>query len=54
MANTDPLVAGAKQYLAELSDDEFDTLVAEVREPDSEPKASTVADGRERFQNGRR
>ena len=49
--NTDALVAGAKQWLSELTADEFDTLVAEVREPadDKLEKAGTVADGRERF-----
>lgn len=57
MPNTDALVAGAKQWLSELTADEFDTLVAEVREPadDKQEKAGTVADGRERFaaKNGR-
>ena len=39
MATTDPrdaLEAGAKQWLSELSDDEFTSLVNEVREPESD------------------
>ncbi|WOC12581.1 hypothetical protein [Gordonia sp. MP11Mi] len=55
--NTDALVAGAKQWLADMSDDEFDTVVAEVREPDDNKETSnkgSIADGRERFKNGRR
>lgn len=42
MANTntnpvDALLAGVKQFLAELSDDDLEALLAEVREP-ADPK----------------
>ena len=44
MATTDPrdaLEAGAKQWLSELSDDEFTSLVNEVREPESDTPTIT-------------
>ncbi|UQE75800.1 hypothetical protein MYK68_04090 [Gordonia sp. PP30] len=54
MANTDPLIAGVKQYLAELSDNEFDDLIAEVREPaDHKPDDKSVQSGRDRYHAGR-
>lgn len=53
MANTEPLIAGVKQYLAELSDAEFTDLTTEVREPadddhQHDPKAG-VQSGRDRY-----
>lgn len=63
MANPDPrdaLEAGAKQWLSELSDDEFTSLVNEVREPEPDAnstkqpaKGGGVAAGRARYQSGR-
>ncbi|MGB3697857.1 MAG: hypothetical protein WBA05_10540 [Gordonia sp. (in: high G+C Gram-positive bacteria)] len=48
MAKTDALIAGVKQYLADMNDDEFTALVDEVREP--EPKAGgSVTAGRNRY-----
>lgn len=52
-AKTDALIAGVHQYLADMSDDEFTALVAEVREPATETTptgtAGSVAAGRERY-----
>ncbi|MGX7696372.1 hypothetical protein [Gordonia polyisoprenivorans] len=60
MATSDPrdaLEAGAKQWLSELSDDEFTSLVNEVREPEPDTptitKGGGVAAGRARYQSGR-
>ncbi len=53
MASTEPLIAGVKQYLAELTDDEFAKIVAEVREPaDEEHQHDTghsLQAGRDRY-----
>lgn len=53
--NTEALVAGAKQWLADMDDDQFDALVAETREPADPEKKPTgsVEGGRERFKQGR-
>lgn len=54
--NTEALVAGVKQYLADMTDDEFAALVDEVREPaDTNTKktpTSSMAAGRERYNQG--
>lgn len=43
---TEALVAGARQYVADLSDDEVNALVAETREPDGrEGKAGPTPRG---------
>lgn len=35
----DALIAGARQYVADLSPEQFDQLVAETREPEQNPAA---------------
>lgn len=54
--NTEALVAGVKQYLADMTDDEFDALVDEVREPadpnKKTPATSSMAAGRDRYNQG--
>lgn len=61
MADTESLIAGAEQYIASLSDTEFDQLLARTREPaeeeqapqDKAPATGSVAKGAERFASRR-
>lgn len=45
MAALDSLLAGVKQFLAELTDDEFAAVVAEVREPKPDQKQQPQQQG---------
>ncbi|MGB3699314.1 MAG: hypothetical protein WBA05_17945 [Gordonia sp. (in: high G+C Gram-positive bacteria)] len=63
MAKTDALIAGVKQYLADMNDDEFTALVNEVREPEpaendgktnsTSTAGGSVAAGRDRYNSTR-